>query len=240
MSKKILIVGSGFMGTSIALALDQKDTCCVEQDHEHQRILKNESIYNEVFSSYESVSGTYDLIIICTRQTDALRSILYFCEHFPESLVTDISSSKNFLVNQELPKNFISSHPICGSHKVGPANAEANLLKDKEVIILSNTINNNVKNLKDFWHSLGANTSEMTFDQHDKYYAYLSHFPHFFSFLYKEILEEEGINYQKYSGDSMKEILRLSEANKDLWNEIFSDNKINLDMLKEKIKKKLL
>ena len=38
----------------------------------------------------------------------------------------------------------------------------------------------------------------------------------------------------------MKEILRLSEANKDLWNEIFSDNKANLDMLKEKIKKKLL
>ena len=240
MSNNILIVGSGFMGTSIALALDQKDTCCVEQDHEHQRILKNESIYNEVFSSYESVSGTYDLIIICTRQADALRGILYFCEQFPESLVTDISSSKNFLVNQELPKNFISSHPICGSHKVGPAYAEANLLKDKEVIILSNTINNNVKNLKDFWHSLGANTSEMTFDQHDKYYAYLSHFPHFFSFLYKEILEEEGIDYQKYSGDSMKEILRLSEANKDLWNEIFSDNKVNLDMLKEKIKKKLL
>lgn len=240
MSKNILIVGSGFMGTSIALDLDQTDTCCVEQDHEHQRILKNESIYNEVFSSYESVSGTYDLIIICTRKADALRSILYFCEQFPESLVTDISSSKNFLVNQELPKNFISSHPICGSHKVGPANAEANLLKDKEVIILSNTINNDVKNLKDFWHSLGANTSEMTFDQHDKYYAYLSHFPHFFSFLYKEILEEEGIDYQKYSGDSMKEILRLSEANKDLWNEIFLDNKVNLDMLKEKIKKKLL
>ena len=40
MSKNILIVGSGFMGTSIALALDQKDTCCVEQDHEYQRILK--------------------------------------------------------------------------------------------------------------------------------------------------------------------------------------------------------
>ena len=189
MSKNILIVGSGFMGTSIALGLDQTDTCCVEQDHEYQSILKNESIYNEVFSSYESVSGTYDLIIICTRQADALRGILYFCEQFPESLVTDISSSKNFLVNQELPNKFISSHPICGSHKVGPGNAEANLLKDKEVIILSNTINNDVKDLKDFWHSLGANTSEMTLDEHDKHYAYLSHFPHFFSFLYKEILE---------------------------------------------------
>ena len=123
---------------------------------------------------------------------------------------------------------------------MGPANAEAGLLKDKEVIILNHTDNNDTENLKDFWHSLGANTSEMTLDQHDKHYAYLSHFPHFFSFLYKEILEEEGIDYQKYSGDSMKEILRLAQADRDLWNEIFSDNKANLDMLKEKIKKKLL
>ena len=215
MSRKILIVGSGFMGTSIALGLNQTDTSCVEQDHEYQSILKNKSIYNEVFSSYESVSGAYDLIIICTRQAEALRSILYFCEHFPESLVTDISSSKNFLVNQELPKNFISSHPICGSHKVGPDNAEANLLKNKEVIILSDTINNDVKNLKDFWHSLGANTSEMTLDEHDKHYAYLSHFPHFFSFLYKEILEEEGIDYQKYSGDSMNCLLYTSPSPRD-------------------------
>ena len=80
----------------------------------------------------------------------------------------------------------------------------------------------------------------MTLDEHDKHYAYLSHFPHFFSFLYKEILEEEGIDYQKYSGDSMKEILRLAKADRDLWNEIFSDNKANLDILKNKIKKKLL
>ena len=42
MSRKILIVGSGFMGTSIALGLDQKDTSCVEHDQEYQSILKNE------------------------------------------------------------------------------------------------------------------------------------------------------------------------------------------------------
>lgn len=240
MNNKILVVGSGFMGTSIALGLDQSNIFCVEQNHDHRKILNDKSIYNEIFSSYENVTGSYDLIIICTRQAQALSSIFYFCEHFPETLVTDISSSKNFLVNQKLPENFISSHPICGSHKVGPVNADADLFKDKEVIILNDTVNKDPKNLKDFWHSLGAKTAEMSIEEHDKHYAYLSHFPHFFSFLYKEILEEEGINYQKYSGDSMKEILRLSEANKDLWNEIFSDNKENLDILKDKIKKKLL
>ena len=67
----------------------------------------------------------------------------------------------------------------------------------------------------------------------------LAIFPHYLSFIYREILEESNIDFDKYSGDSLKEILRLSESDKDLWNEIFSDNKANIDSLKDKIKKKL-
>ena len=79
----------------------------------------------------------------------------------------------------------------------------------------------------------------MDIDEHNKIYAFLSHFPHYFSFIYKKILEEEKIDYKRLSGDSLKEILRLSESDKDLWNEIFSDNKENLDFLVEKVNKYL-
>ena len=53
-------------------------------------------------------------------------------------------------------------------------------------------------------------------------------------------LYRENIDFKKFSGDSLKEILRLSEANEHLWHEIFSDNKENLEYIKEKLKKKLL
>ena len=49
----------------------------------------------------------------------------------------------------------------------------------------------------------------------------------------------EKIDYKRLSGDSLKEILRLSESDKDLWDEIFSDNKENLDFLVEKVNKYL-
>lgn len=240
MSSNVLVVGSGFMGTSIALGLSNRKISCVEPNLEYKNVLEEQNIYDEIFSNAEKVIGVFALVVICTRQIDAYKNIKYFCKKFPDALVTDIASSKRFLINQDLPNNFISSHPICGSHKVGPANAEADLFKRKEVIILSDTVNERVPVLKNFWHELGANTSEMNFEDHDRYYAYLSHFPHLFSFIYKELLDEEGIDYLKYSGDSMKEILRLSEADRALWNEIFADNKNNLDALKEKIKKKLL
>ena len=96
-----------------------------------------------------------------------------------------------------------------------------------------------IDSVKELWESLGARTTELDLDEHNRIYAYLSHFPHYLSFIYREILEESDIDFGKYSGDSLKEILRLSESDKDLWNEIFSDNETNIESLKEKIKKKL-
>ena len=133
----------------------------------------------------------------------------------------------------------IRDSPICGSHKTGPKNAKNDLFLDKEVILIKGAEQELIDSMKQFWEFLGARTTELDLDEHNRIYAYLSHFPHYLSFIYREILEESNIDFDKYSGDSLKEILRLSESDKDLWNEIFSDNKANIDSLKDKIKKKL-
>ena len=239
MTKKTLIVGSGFMGTSIALALKSDDISCVEQNLDYLELLRSLNIYKNLYKGINEVDEIFDLIIICSRQKEALDHIANFSKKFPSAVITDISSSKNFLIDKDLPKNFISSHPICGSHKTGPGNAEKNLFLDKEVILIKGAEQELIDSVKELWESLGARTTELDLDEHNRIYAYLSHFPHYLSFIYREILEESDIDFGKYSGDSLKEILRLSESDKDLWNEIFSDNKAYIESLKEKIKKKL-
>ena len=194
MSKEILIAGSGFMGTSMAHALENDNVTCFETYKDYLTTLKNLNIYKNIFSDVSDIKGEFDLIIICTRQKDVLEHISYFSSKFPESLITDISSSKNFLQEADLPQNFISSHPICGSHKVGPEDAEPNLFEDKEVIIIDSPHHENLNKLESFWSSLGAKTTVMNFSEHDKNYAFLSHFPHLFSFIYREILDEENID----------------------------------------------
>lgn len=240
MGKEVLIVGSGFMGTSMAHAIKDYNISCLETHETFLAPLKKLKIYKNIFSDVSDVEGEFSLVIICTRQKDVLDHISYFSSKFPESLITDISSSKTFLHGIKLPSNFISSHPICGSHKIGPEDAETDLFEGKEVIIIDSPHHKNLLKLKSFWNSLGAKTSIMSFSEHDKNYAFLSHFPHLFSFIYKQILDEEGIDYEKFSGDSLKEILRLSEANEDLWGEIFLDNEENLKLIKQKLKNKLL
>tara|TARA_A100001037_G_scaffold223899_1_gene201852 strand:- start:50 stop:772 length:723 start_codon:yes stop_codon:yes gene_type:complete len=239
MTKKTLIVGSGFMGTSIALASKSDDISCVEKDSDYLDALKNLNLYKNLYKDINEVNEDFDLIIICSRQKQTLDHIFNFSKKFPTAVITDISSSKEFLIDKNLPRNFISSHPICGSHKTGPKNAEINLFRNKEVILIKGAKQELVDSIKQFWEFLGARTTELNLDEHNRIYAYLSHFPHYLSFIYREILEESNIDFDKYSGESLKEILRLSDSDKNLWDEIFSDNKSNIDSLKEKIKKKL-
>ena len=239
MTKRTLIVGSGFMGTSIALALKSDDISCVEQNLDYLELLRSLNIYKNLYKGINEVDEIFDLIIVCSRQKEALDHIANFSKKFPSAVITDISSSKEFLIDKNLPRNFISSHPICGSHKTGPKNAEINLFRNKEVILIKGAKQELVDSIKQFWEFLGARTTELNLDEHNRIYAYLSHFPHYLSFIYREILEESNIDFDKYSGESLKEILRLSDSDKNLWDEIFSDNKSNIDSLKEKIKKKL-
>ena len=197
MIKKTLIVGSGFMGTSIALASKSDDISCVEKDLDYLDALKNLNLYKNLYKDINEVNEDFDLIIICSRQKQTLDHIFNFSKKFPTAVITDISSSKEFLIDKNLPRNFISSHPICGSHKTGPKNAEINLFRNKEVILIKGAKQELVDSIKQFWEFLGARTTELNLDEHNRIYAYLSHFPHYLSFIYREILEESNIDFDK-------------------------------------------
>ena len=78
MSKEILIAGSGFMGTSMAHALENCNISCFETNEAYLTTLKNLNIYKNIFSDVSDIKGKFDLIIICTRQKDVLEHIFYF------------------------------------------------------------------------------------------------------------------------------------------------------------------
>ena len=67
--KNILIIGSGVMGTSIALAVGNRNTFCVEEHLPFKDFLIKQDIYKNIYSSLDEAGDReFDLIIICSRQ----------------------------------------------------------------------------------------------------------------------------------------------------------------------------
>ena len=105
---KVLIIGSGFMGTSLALKLKQKNSeasvSCIEQNSVAKAEVDQSDIYDETYHEFNEVSDSYDAVIICTNISEVKNNVEKCQEKFSSStLITDISSTKKHistLINQ--------------------------------------------------------------------------------------------------------------------------------------------
>ena len=83
------------MGTSIALAVGNTSTFCVEEHSPFKDFLIERDIYKNIYSSFDEVGDKeFDLIIICSRQKSVPDKINEVSKKYPSSIITEISSLK--------------------------------------------------------------------------------------------------------------------------------------------------
>ena len=225
---KVLIIGSGFMGTSLALKLKQKNSeasvSCVEQDSAAKAEVDQSDIYDETYFEFNEVSDSYDAVIVCTNIAEVKNNVEKCQEKFTSStLITDISSTKKH-ISALIDEGYVSSHPVCGSEQSGPTTANEDVFAGARVVV----VGQNNERVKNFWQSLDCSVFEMDTGTHDKFFGYLSHLPHLMAFAFDKLTESIP-HRDELMPESSRELLRLGKSNEDLWNEIFADNKEVLD-----------
>ena len=223
MFKKIVIVGCGLIGTSIALASKKNKISSLIFGVDNLRIDLDRipNSFDKVFSSIKHV-GSADLLILCS-PIQSFSKI--FDSLFNENLIknfgsiTEVASSKKLIMRKidsldakkkdDLLKKFISSHPLAGSEKSGFLSARADLFFNSIVLLSSAEyfMNKNkrdeknrminLKNLEllgNFWQSLGAKRKIFPIEEHDYFLALISHFPHLIAFSLGEIITSSEFN----------------------------------------------
>ena len=228
---RFLIIGGGFMGYSLALDIKFKlpnaEISILEIDLKNKRIIEDKSNDFDIYETLSSIEKSFDVVIICTPIKVVPELIKEVSNKFSDdTLITDISSSKNHLGSIATPKNFVSSHPICGSEKSGPDYADLGLYVGRTVAIIGSEDAIQTK-LAKFWEILDMNVVFIDSDSHDRVFGDVSHLPHIIAKAYKESLAGKDIDSNLFA-DSGKELLRLGNANESLWKEIFADNNENI------------
>ena len=255
MLNNISIIGCGLIGSSILKALQKKNLAKEINVFDHSKevtgYLKKENICSNVFSDICECVKNSDLIIIATPLSSYKEIILSIKGHLKKNtILTDTGSVKKEVIkiihNINLKDIFwIPSHPIAGTEESGPKAGYAEMFEDRWCIISppENCVEEPIKNLKEFWQSLGSKVKVMSAEEHDKILSLTSHLPHAIAYnIVRTVINTEDKLKQEviqYSAGGLRDFTRIAASNPLMWRDIFLDNSENIlkgiDSFEEKL-----
>ena len=230
----ILVVGLGMIGSSIAAAAKSKGIKVNGIDQNENIVKKafDENIIDASIKSLEEINtNDIDLIILAVppkKTLELFETLVYLWN--TSVTITDTSSVKNH-INLKDVNNIVLSHPIAGSDKSGLDALDKNLFTEKKNILCNpfEANEDHLKKVENFWmNALNMRVEMMTVAEHDLIFAMTSHLPHLVSYALIDSIRTSNLSVKDNSGGGLKEFLRLSGSNAEMWRDIFMLNRVDL------------
>jgi prephenate dehydrogenase len=228
--ERLAVVGTGLVGTSIALAAGRTGTRTSGFDSD-RAVLDGAAARGalEPASSLAEAIASAELVVVAV-PVGAARAVVEeaLAAAGPAAVVTDVASTKRPLAAVVDPR-FVPGHPVAGGATGGPSRATADLF-DAATWFLTPTEASGAESIalvERFVVSLGARAVRTDATAHDRLLALTSHLPHALAnLLMLRIAEaaEEDDAPLAFAGASLREMTRLAGANATVWSDIFLGN----------------
>lgn len=152
------------------------------------------------------------------------------------SIVMDVSSVKAPVVSgfasTDLPLAtadtvFQLSHPMAGRERSGWSAGDARLFRDATWILVPHTTLTGSELARSIVtvEALGATVCCMEAGFHDRFAAVTSHIPHVLAFAFQSLVDDaDRTGWRRFSGGSLRDVLRISSSNPTLWTQILAGN----------------
>jgi prephenate dehydrogenase len=228
--ERLAVVGTGLVGTSVALAAARTGTRSRGFD-EDRAVLEGSAARGAVepAASLGEAVANAELVVVAVPVGAApavVQEVLAAAG--PDAVVTDVASTKRPLVPIEDPR-FVPGHPVAGGASGGPARASADLF-DAATWFLAPTQASSPESValvERFVVSVGARPVRTDPEAHDRLLALTSHLPHALAnvlMLRVAAAAEEDEAPLAFAGASLREMTRLAGANAAVWSDIFLGN----------------
>jgi prephenate dehydrogenase len=147
----------------------------------------------------------------------------------PGTLITDAGSTKGSIVaawersHDARRGRFVASHPIAGSHRRGPAAADADLFVGRVTVITPghHTPPADVEAISRFWAAVGSTVITLPPAEHDAILARTSHAPHVVA---AAIAAATPAADRRFTAGGWRDTTRIAAGDPDLWADILLDN----------------
>ena len=232
MLSKVRIVGSGLIGTSIALGLVQQgiDVEMIDSDPSAQGLARD--------LTGGVIVVDPDLVIFALPTSLLSQVIQEEIKLNPQSTFMDVGSVKNEVVLQiktfaGLSVRFLPTHPMAGREIAGASSARGDLFQGRSWILTpeADCAPESKELVLDLINRLGATPIELSALEHDAAVAKISHLPQIAASLVAKQLIGTPAEWMELAGQGLRDTTRIAGSDEKLWKEIIYSNRAEISEL---------
>jgi prephenate dehydrogenase len=228
--ERLAVVGTGLVGTSVALAARRSGVACSGFDADAE--VSAEAAVLGALSASSTLAGAVSdaqIVVVAVPAGSAaavVRDVL--AASGPDTVVTDVTSTKRAVAAIEDPR-FVPGHPVAGGATGGPRRASADLFDGATWFLAPTpaTGSDALALVEQFVSTLRARPVLTDAAAHDRMLALTSHLPHALANLLMLRVAEAAVNDDAplaHAGASLREMTRVAGANPTVWADIFLEN----------------
>jgi prephenate dehydrogenase len=231
---RVLVIGTGLIGTSVALALRERghEVWLSDLDADAARLAAGLGAGTMV-PNLEDAKDVADIAVLAMPPED-VAAMLGLAQDFGVARwYTDVASVKSLPVSRARAlgcdlESFVPGHPLAGRERHGPAAARADLFLGRTWALcpLPESSADAVRAATDLAVACGADVVTTDAATHDQWVALVSHAPHLVAAAMAARLAPSSVsdNALRLAGQGLRDTTRIAAGDPALWTQILSAN----------------
>ena len=234
MPKRVLVAGTGLIGTSIALALRDKGTEVWLSDADPATAkLAADLGAGTVVTDLRDAKGIADVAVLAMPPAAVGRGLAYAQECAVADAYTDVASVKVLPARHARAlgcdlETYVPGHPLAGRERHGPAAAQADLFLGRTWALcpLPETSQDAVDAVTALAVACGADPVVTDPYTHDQWVALVSHAPHLVAVAMAARLAPSDVpgDALRLAGQGLRDVTRIAAGDSALWTQILTAN----------------
>lgn len=232
----VRIVGTGLLGTSIALGLRRLgvEIALADASPSVLRLAIDYGAGHEAScdTAADAAAGECPrLVIVCVPPDVTASVVLRELRAWPDAIVTDVASIKSAPLEElraagaDLSR-YLGSHPMAGRETGGPLSGRADLFLGRPWVIATHEAVTvaALQEVEGLALDLGAAPVTMTAEEHDDAVALISHMPQLAASLLAARLLDDAHGATALAGQGVRDVTRIARSDPALWTQILAAN----------------
>jgi prephenate dehydrogenase len=234
MPKRVLVQGTGLIGTSVALALRDKGTEVWLSDADPATAkLAADLGAGTVVPDLRDAKGIADIAVLAMPPAVVGRELARAQECAVADVYTDVASVKVLPARDARDlgcdlETYVPAHPLAGRERQGPAAAQADLFLGRTWALcpLPETTPAAVDAVTALAIACGADPVVTDPATHDSWVALVSHAPHLVAVAMAARLAPSAVpaDALKLAGQGIRDVTRIAAGDSTLWTQILTAN----------------